>query len=298
MLMPRFEYRMAREAREAAAWCAEIPGARFLAGGTDLLSMARAGAFQPSVLVDIKGIPGLGEIRVNKDGSVDIGAAVTVASVARHPRVRSAFGVLATCCESLGSYPIRERATVVGNLCTASPCADTAAALLTLEATLHVVTPGDETREIPLVTFFRGPRQTALGPGELVTHVRIPDSTAGVRGVYLRLARRRGVDIATVAALVAELADPSVERFRYRVSLLSVAPTPLRVLEAERILDAAGPGEAAALRAAEASQAACRPITDVRGTAEYRRDMVGVLVARAVRELGKGGGGETAHRRA
>ncbi|MDY0001056.1 MAG: xanthine dehydrogenase family protein subunit M [Polyangia bacterium] len=284
--MPPFEYRVAHEVGEAVALWHDAQGASYLAGGTDLLAMARLGSARPSRLVDIKRIPALGEIRAHADGSLGIGAAATVAEVARHPLVRADFSPLATCCESLGSYPLRQRATVVGNLCNASPCADTAAALLALEATLRVVGKREVEREIPLAEFFRGPRKTALRKGELVVEVRVPARSAGARGFYGRIARRRGVDISTVAALVTEVPELKNERFRYRVTLLSVAPTPLRVHEAEKILNRVGLSDRSAARAAEAAQAACRPITDVRGTAKYRREMVGVLVARGVKALG------------
>ena len=208
-----------------------------------------------------------------------LGAAVTVAQTARDPRVTADFPALAECCNALGSYPLRQRATVVGNLCNASPCADTAAALLALEAELIVAGPDGE-RTVPLTGFFRGPRDTALKQGELATAVRIPAAAAKTRAVYGRLARRRGVDISTVAVLVA--AVPGAER-PHRISLLSVAPTPLRVPEAERILDERGPD--GAQDAAEAARAAASPISDARGTAEYRRAMVGALVERGVKSL-------------
>lgn len=280
MLMPSFEYRAPRVVPEAVALCSETPGAGYLAGGTDLLAQARFGEARPPLVIDIKRIEALREMQETPEGGVRIGAAVTVAAVARHPRVREAFGALRDCCNALGSYPLRHRATVVGNLCNASPCADTAAALLALEAVLEVTGP-QGTREIPLGTFFRGPRETALGQAELVTAVRIPASVAGTRAVYGRIARRRGVDISTVAVLVADTGRQDAGR--HRVSLLSVAPTPLRVPRAEAILDEQGAGGAA--RAAEAAQQACAPITDARGTAEYRRAMVGALVERGARAL-------------
>ncbi len=281
MLLPSFDYRAPRAVEEAVALCAETPGARYLAGGTDLLAQARFGGARPPLLIDIKRIPDLHSVESGDAGDLRIGAAVSVAAVARHPRVGEAFPALRDCCSCLGSYPLRQRATVVGNLCNASPCADTAAALLALEAVLEVAGP-EGLREIPLTEFFQGPRETALRPTELAVAVRVPGSSAGARASYGRLARRRGVDISTVAVLVAALPDREAS---HRISLLSVAPTPLRVGAAEQILDAQGPSGAQA--AAEAAQAASAPITDARGTAEYRREMVAVLVERGVRALAK-----------
>jgi carbon-monoxide dehydrogenase medium subunit len=279
MSLPRFEYVAPEAVEEAVALWQEKPDARYLAGGTDLLTRMRFAEQRASRVVDIKRIADLQALRAN--GAVSIGAAVSVAQVAAHPAVQERYPALARCCGALGSYPIRQRATVAGNLCNASPCADTSAALLALDARLTVVGPGGR-RTVPLEGFFTGPGQTVLQPGDLVTEVVVPAESAGARAAYGRLARRRGVDISTVAALVVRLAEGKP---RWRVSLLSVAPTPLRVPEAEAILDELGPP--AADQAAQAAQAACRPITDVRGTAEYRHDMVGVLVRRGVQAVAR-----------
>ena len=279
MNLLHFEYRAVSTVEEAVALRLDVAGARFLAGGTDLITKARFGGLQPELVIDIKGIPGLNVIRERPDGSLGIGATVTVAQAAAHPLVRERYPVLRECCDALGSYPLRNRATVAGNLCNASPCADTSAALLALDAILVAVGPGGQ-REIPLGAFIVGPGQSALQVGELVTEVRIPAETAGGRGVYGRIARRKGVDISTVAVLVAVIPRGTP---RHRVTLLSVAPTPLRVEAAERILDEKGPAGVA--EAALAARNAATPITDLRGTAEYRREMVGVLLERGARAL-------------
>jgi len=203
--------------------------------------------------------------------------------VAGNPEVQEHYPVLVDCCLSLGSYPLRNRATVAGNICNASPCADTSAALLALDARVAAVGPQGR-REIEIADFFVGPGQTSLHDGELVVGVLLPRNTQGGRGHYGRIARRRSVDISTVAVLVTRIQGLEPE---HRVSLLSVAPTPLRVPGAETLLDREGPDGAA--KAAELCMAACSPIDDVRGSAEYRRAMVGVLTERGARAVAGAG---------
>jgi CO/xanthine dehydrogenase FAD-binding subunit len=276
MLVPRFEYLSARSLDEALSMCAAAPGSRFLAGGTDLLPQLRVRRQVPR-LVDVKKVPELHGVRLLADGAVSIGAAVALADISAHPAVRAGYPLLAACIDEVGAYPLRFRATLAGNICNASPAADTAVALIAIEALIETI--GVEgARVIPAVDFFRGPGKTALLPGELCTRVVLPAAAAGLLGSYLRLSRRRGMDLATVGVLVGRRGAS------HRVALCAVAPTPLRVREAEALLDREGAG--AARRAAELVRAAASPITDVRGSAEYRREMVGVLCGRAVKALG------------
>jgi len=265
----------------ALALKADGSGAAYLLGGTDLLPQMRAGRRSPERLIDLKRIPELHEIREGADGGLSIGAAVPLADVETHPIVLSRYPLLAECVKTVGAWPLRQRATLAGNICNASPAADTAVALLALEAIVNVASAAGR-RSVPLAAFFRGPGQTALAAGELVTDVVLPASSAGFRGSYLRLSRRKGMDLATVGVLVGK--SNGVLPSRWRVGLAAVAPTPLRVPEAEALLEAKGAG--AAREAAEMAVAACRPITDLRGSAEYRREMVGVLVRRGVASLG------------
>ena len=280
MPLPRFEYLAARSLDEAAELWAREPGAAFLAGGTDLLPQLRSGRRTPRRLVDVKRIPALAGIRELEDGGVAIGAAVPLAEIEAHPSVTRRFPLLAECCRAVGAPPLRNRATMAGNICNASPAADTAVALLALEATVTASGPGGR-RTIPVTAFFAGPGATTLAPGELLVEIVLPGAAAGLRGSYLRLARRRGMDLATVGVLVARGGHGGAGP--HRVALAAVAPTPLRVREAEALLDRRGPG--AAGEAAELARQACSPITDIRGSAEYRREMVGVLVARGAGAL-------------
>jgi carbon-monoxide dehydrogenase medium subunit len=266
---------------DAVALRAGSSASAYLLGGTDLLPQMRAGRRSPERLVDLKRIPELHEIREKANGDLAIGAAVPLADLETHPGVLARFPLLAECSKTVGAWPLRQRATLAGNICNASPAADTAVALLALDAVVNVASATGP-RSIPLERFFLGPGLTALVPGDLVTDVVLPAASAGFRGSYLRLSRRKGMDLATVGVLVGK--SDGGPPARWRVALAAVAPTPLRVTAAEALLEAKG--AAAAREAAGLAVAACRPITDLRGSAEYRRDMVGVLVRRAVVELG------------
>ncbi len=285
MSLPQLEYCQARTVEEALELWAKKTKARYLAGGTDLLPQLRAASGTQLTLVDLKQIESLAKIGQAEDGAVSIGAAASVAAVAANATVRKRYPILSDCCLSLGSYPLRNRATVVGNICNASPCADTAAALLALDA-IVVATSTKAKRRIPMVDFFQGPGESCLQAGELVEEILLPQATAGGRGHYGRIARRKSVDISTVAVLLSVLPKGQP---RHRLSLLSVAPTPLRVFEAEAVLDERGPEGAS--QAAEIARASCTPISDVRASAEYRRDMVAVLTERGVMTLAQSMGG-------
>ena len=265
---------------DAVALRANGPASAFLLGGTDLLPQMRAGRRSPERLIDLKKIPELHEVRESPDGSLSIGAAVPLADVETHPVVLARFPLLAECAKTVGAWPLRQRATLAGNVCNASPAADTTLALLALDAVVHAASPTGRLA-MAVSELFLGPGQTALMPGDLVTEIVLPGSSAGFRGTYSRLSRRKGMDLATVGVLVGKRGGPSPA---WRVCLAAVAPTPLRVRAAEELLEAKG--AAAAREAAAIAVAACRPITDLRGSAEYRRDMVGVLVRRAVESLG------------
>lgn len=265
---------------DAVALRASLPSAAFLLGGTDLLPQMRSGRRSPETLIDLKRIAELHEIRENADGGLSIGAAVPLADVETHPLVLARYPLLAECAKTVGAWPLRQRATLAGNVCNASPAADTAVALLALDAVVNVASTTGRLA-MAISELFLGPGQTALMPGDLVTDVVLPGSAAGFRGSYQRLSRRKGMDLATVGVLVGKRGGDTAS---WRVALAAVAPTPLRVRAAEELL--AAKGAAAAREAASLAVEACRPITDLRGSAEYRREMVGVLVRRGVESLG------------
>jgi len=279
MLLSRFEYRAAKSVREAASLWSEVPGSKYLAGGTDLLPQMRA-RHHVARVVDIKRIPELCAIRETADGGVSIGGAVTMAAVATHPAIAARYCALVQCIEEVGAWPLRNRATLAGNVCNASPAADTAVALLALEASV-AISGARGARVVLLSEFFMGPGKTVLAPGELVTEILLPQSTANFAGRYLRLSRRKGMDLASVGVLVTRAAGKGP----HCVALAAVSPTPMRVPQAEQVLDEDGLKPSAIQKAAQLAVQACSPITDIRATADYRREMVGVLTARGLTAL-------------
>ena len=280
MPLPHVDYRMAKTVAEALALKQAHPEARFLAGGTDLIPQVREGRRQTPLFIDIKGIPELSRIEERPDGSVFVGATVTLATIASQLGKR--FPLLADCCLTVGAYPLRNRATMAGNLCNASPAADTAVALLCLDAEVVAQSPAG-VRNLPITQFFQGPGKTTLLPLDLVLGVFLPASAAAWRGSYQRMSRRLGMDLATLGVVVARAEQGG--HARHRIALAAVAPVPMRVADAEALLDAEGATPVTCRKAGDLAAAACRPITDNRGTDTYRRDMVGVLVTRGAAAL-------------
>ncbi|MEA3308840.1 MAG: xanthine dehydrogenase family protein subunit M [Chloroflexota bacterium] len=247
-----------------------------LAGATDIIPLARDGHIQPDVVVDIKSLPGMREIKATEKGLL-VGAAVRMNEIASSPLVREHATVLAEGAATVGHVQVRNRATLGGNMCTASPAGDTFPALLVLEA--EVLIRGVEgERSVPVLEFFKGPRRTALHKGELVVGVLLP-KLDGAQGHYTKLSRRKVADLTLVG--VAALAIPSEAGYVWRLALGAVAPTPVRVPAAEQILSQ-GYAAAAIEQAAVAAHAACSPIDDIRSSAEYRREMVVNITKRAI----------------
>ena len=234
---------------------------------------------RPPAVINVKRIPGLDRIEANAS-AIRIGALATLAALIEHPIVRAEYPVLPFTARYMGSPAIRHLATVGGNLCNASPAADLSPVLLVLDAEVGIVGPAGA-RRLPLDRFFRGPGQTALAPGELLAWIEFPRRPAEWTVRYERLDVRRAMDIAIAGvALALRLDDRRVAEAR--LALGAVAPTALRVPAAEAALVEGGLAPAAVERAAELAMAAARPIGDVRATAEYRREMVGALVRRAL----------------
>ena len=257
------------------------PRGRVLAGGTDLLVQLRAGDIAPELVVDIKRIGETREIR-EEDGMLVIGAAVTGAELGEHARARSMWPGVVESAELIGSTQIQGRASLGGNLCNASPAADTVPALVAAAAVCRVAGPHG-TRRIPVEDVCTGPGQLSLGDGEFVVALELGAPAPGSADAYLRFIPRTEMDIAVVGAGVNLSMDESGRCTAARVALGAVAPTVILVEEAGAALVGTGCDDAAMEAMAAAVRAACRPIDDKRGTAEYRTKVAGVLAARAAR---------------
>jgi carbon-monoxide dehydrogenase medium subunit len=254
--------------------------ARPLARGTDLFLRLARGGWAPEVVVDLKAVPGLDGIRDDPAHGLRLGALARHADVAAHPAVRARYPALAQGAGGVGGPQMRNRGTVGGNLCNASPAADTAAPLLALEARVRLVSPRGE-RTLPLAEFFTGPGQTVLTPGELLAEVLVPPPAPRSGGDYQRRTRT-AMDIALVGVAAAVTLDGGIACREVRIALAAVAPTPLRAPAAEAVLRGQEATPERIVEAARAAAAAARPIDDVRASAAYRRAMVEVLTRRAL----------------
>jgi carbon-monoxide dehydrogenase medium subunit len=250
--------------------------AHLLAGGTDLIVQLRSGRAVPELVIDIKHVRGLSAEIQQIEGALRIGARVTMRTITSDARVRRHFPALADAAWVVGSVQIRSRATLAGNICNASPAADTAPPLLVYGALVNITGPGGD-RRVPLDTFFVGPGRTVLQPAELVSSIDLPMPATPTGAAFRRVTRRRGVDLATInlCALVNA-------RGEGRFAFGAVAPTPVLAIDPGGIVSAATAGNgdlSAAIRPLFASTSA---ITDVRGSRDYRMAMLEVMTRRAL----------------
>lgn len=282
-----FQYARPTSLAEAFALLRDEPRSKLLCGGTDLVVGLRKGRLAPPLVVDIKHVaelqPGISEI----GGRLRIGATTVLSKVIADERVRTMFPALVEGGQVVGSIQIRNRATLAGNLCNASPAADTAPPLLVYGALLELVCDGG-TREVALTDFFTGPGTTVLAPGELVSAISLPLPQAPKGAAFERMTRRRGVDLATVNLCC--LVSGGETWFAFG----AVGPRPFLVRdETGRLADPSlGDGERSEALGRLTSQAS--PISNVRASREYRAEMLLVLARRALRrahdQLGGGHG--------
>ena len=283
--MQPFDYLVPEDLAEASALLAggstgeAGSTVRALQGGTDLIIRARKGNVRQACVVDLKVLPGMCEMRPASDGGLVIGAACTMNQVACHPLVQRACDLLAQACNSVASYQLRNRATLGGNCCNASPAADTAPAVYCLDAVAEIYGPAG-VRCLPVGEFFTGPGRSALGRGEFLTDLILPPSPSGARDVFNKLGKTKLGDISIMTVAEYRSAAPTGGR-RWRIALGAVGPTPLRAGEAEAALEA-DESPAGIRAAAELAAAVARPISDIRASAGYRTAMVRVLTSRAV----------------
>jgi carbon-monoxide dehydrogenase medium subunit len=278
--LKNFEYFDPTSVGEAVTLLRQHAGsAKVLAGGTDLFLRMHRRLVMPDVVVDLKRIAELADLSYNDQDGLRIGATVTHSEVAAHAAVQQHYGALVTAANWVGSLQTRHRGTVVGNLCNASPAADTAPALLSYGAMVSIVGP-DGQREIPVEAFFQGPGRTALGAAEIVTALRLPPPQGRQGWGYARRTRTM-IDIALVSACAVIQANNGVCA-EVRVSLGAVGPTPLRTTRAEAVLRGQQPSAALLAEASRVAAEESRPISDVRCSAEYRKDMVAVLSKRCM----------------
>jgi aerobic carbon-monoxide dehydrogenase medium subunit len=265
---------------QAVALLAKESGdARVLAGGTDLLVQMRTDLVNPVLVVDIKGIAELRQIK-EEGGGFRIGAAVTGAELKEHPRLQQVWPGVIEAANLIGSTQVQGRATLGGNLCNGSPAADSVPALIAAGALATLAGP-DGSRDLPVEDVMLGPRRLALRRGEIVVSFWLPPRPPRSSDAYLRFIPRTEMDIAVVGAGVSVTLDGGGTISAARVSLGAVAPRVLLVPEAAQAIVGTRLDRAAQERLEAAARAACRPIDDKRGTTEFRVDVAAVLTRRA-----------------
>ena len=284
--LPEFDYIKPASLTEASGFLAAHPGeARPFMGGTDTFVRMRDGVWHEPYLIDVKNLAGMDQISFDPSSGLTIGASVNMNRVIASPEVRAYYPLLAEAARTVASYQLRTRATIVGNICNASPAGDTIGAGLVLQGVLRVHGVNGP-REEPLSTFFLGPGQTVLKPGDIVTALYLPLPPQDYTAKYIKLARNALGDLAIVG--VTALGYPEAKTpsgYRFRLALASVAPVPLIPGQAEAILAGQPMSEVTIDEAAQAAMEACSPIDDTRGSARYRRLMVRNLTKKALAEV-------------
>lgn len=281
--MRRFAYHEPSTLEEASRLLIELGDkAHVLAGGTDLFVEIRERLRDVSDVVNIKKIPGMTDITWDPNTGLTFGALITARQLEILPGVQQTYPNFAEALRLLASIQVRNRATVVGNICRASPSADTIPPLLADGAIIHIYTPKGM-RRMPLAEFFTGPGRTRLERGDIVTGIVLPAPVPGSGRSYLKHGRRKAMELATVGVAVSLERDGDLCTDA-RIALGAVGPTVLRAPGAEALLKGARITDALIAQAGAQAMAECTPISNVRASADYRRNMVGVLTRRALRQ--------------
>jgi CO/xanthine dehydrogenase FAD-binding subunit len=291
----RFELALPSTVEECLAALADGGGeVKMVAGGTDLLPQMKNGLVKPVKVVDLSGIADLQRLEVDGGGALHIGSAVSARVVELSPLVRDGFLGVAEGAGVIGSHQVRNLATVGGNVCNAAPSADVSPPLVALDAVVVIAGP-DGQRLLPITDFFQGVRRTALQPGEVVVELVVPKPAAGTGSTYLRHTPRRELDIAVVGVgTTLTIADGKCTRAR--IALGAVAPVIVRATEAEASLEGQEITPELLDKAAQLAVGSAKPISDQRGSAEYRLHLTRVLTRRTLQTAYERATGRSASR--
>ncbi len=283
-ILPEFEYLAPRTVEEAIKLLSKYgEEAKVLAGGTDLLVRMKQGVLRPKYVISINRIKELNFIEDRGD-HVAIGAATKLRALEKSGLIKELFPALHEAVKSMGGVQIRNMGTIGGNLCNASPAADTAPPLLVFEAEVVIAGPNGR-RVVPITRFFTGPGRTVMARNELLVEVRVPKPVKPTGSAFIKIARV-AMDLAKVnIAVTLRMSGDAVEDVK--VALGSVAPTPLRAYRTEEFLKGKELTEEVMWEAARIVRTEVKPITDIRSTAEYRREVSGVILVDALRKAMK-----------
>lgn len=291
--MQSFDYVSPKSTEEVVTLLAGQNGdSKILCGGTDLLVQLREGRRSAGLVIDIKNIPELTQITFDSKNGLRIGAAASCHDIYSDPNVIKHYPGLVDAIKLIGGVQIQNRASVGGNLCNASPAADSIPALIVHEAMCNITGPNGS-RALPVEEFCIAPGKNALQSGELLTSITVLAPKEKFGASYLRFIPRNEMDIAVVGAGASILLDEDGKRFvSARIALGAVAPTPLFASEAGAFLSAKDVTHENIKEAARMAQSIARPITDLRGTAEHRKHLCAVLVERALAKAIERAGGQ------
>ncbi|MBI5022008.1 MAG: xanthine dehydrogenase family protein subunit M [Ignavibacteriales bacterium] len=274
-IIHKFDYLKPKNIGEALTVLAKSKNTAILAGGTDLIDLIKENVVQPEVVVDIKGLDELNQIKFEND-SLFIGAGVTFSDLIESKIIKEKYPVIFEISKTVASVGIRNRATVVGNICSAVPCMDSGPLLMAYDATVQVV--GQKgTRNIPAAEWFIAPRKTSLQKGELVSGISLLFPKVKHAGCWVKLGRYTGEDLAQVNLLILAMADGT-----FRISFGAVAPVPVRARKVEKLLNGQAITPTLIEKANQLIEEEIKPITDVRATKEYRMHMAKVMFERGL----------------
>lgn len=284
MRIRKFEFANPSSLAEALGLLNQHQGkAKMIAGGTDLIVQMKQKLISPEQVINLLNVQELKVLEKNGE-ELRIGALVKHAAMESSPLFLEGWEILASAAHKVGSPQIRNLGTIGGNLCNASPSADTAPPLLVLEGEVNLVNQRGN-RRIPLENFFTGPGLTVLEQDEILKEIIIPKPPPNSSCVYLKLGRRKSMDLALVSVAVLLTLNPNTGICeRARVALGSVSPTPIRAKDTEKFLEGEKLDESVAKEVGERVQKECHPISDIRASAEYRREMVKIMCERAIRQ--------------
>ena len=283
MVLPQFEYLAPKTIGEACNLLLELGSpAKVMAGATDLIPPMKDKAISPEYLIDLKKIPDLDYLEYDEKEGLKIGALTTLRTIETSPLVKEKNPAVAHAAKVVASTQIRAKGTMAGNICNASPSCDTAPNLLAQGAKILVQGPNKD-RIIQAEDFFLGVKKTSLEPGEIVTGIVIPPLAENERAAYIKHAVRKAMDLAIIGVAVKIKVEDGICT-DVHIALGAVAAPPIRAPKAEEALIGKALTDEVIVKASEEAMDSCHPISDIRASAEYRKDMIRVFTKRAVRQ--------------
>ncbi len=281
--LPKFEYHAPTSLSEALDMLATYDGkARVFAGGTDLLVSMKRREVLPGHLISLKGIAQLKGVHYDEKEGMKIGALVTLGEIEHSKTIQDKFRVLWDAVQVMASRQVRNLGTIGGNLCSAAPSADTAPPLIALDASVEIISSSGK-RTVPVENFFKGPGESVLKPGEILTQIAIPHPLKKSNGAYFKLMRRAAMDLAQVGIAACLSFDSEKKICRgARIALGAVGSTPIRAFKAEQVLLNKELNEAVGKEAGKIAALEANPRSSLRASKEYRKEMIEVMTKRAV----------------